>query len=414
MSDVTTITVEVQNDHLEILARTKPMTALSELVWNALDAEATEVRVSFEDNELGGLECLRIEDDGAGLHHEDALIVFKNLGGSWKRSGSRANGCQRELHGKYGKGRFRAFSLGHDVTWQSIYEDNGDWFEFTIKGQGSAPGVFQISAPKPSQATSTGMSVIISNPYPAANLLRGVKATQEATDMFALYLRHYPDTRIVFDKVPLDSTNAERHYVEYELPEMVTENGDRVAATLSVVEWNLPGKRGLYLCDADGFMRAPGLPRLHFRGFSYTAYLKSAHVTQLDQDGLLSAGELSNDVRQLLDEARRKLREHFTLREAERAKDTITDWKEHGLYPYHGDPRNEQEIAERRIFEIYATHLDQISPDFATANTANKRLILQLIQELVRSQPTRVARILDGVVEFPEFKEAEILELVQA
>ncbi|MFM1918861.1 MAG: hypothetical protein RLZZ303_495 [Candidatus Hydrogenedentota bacterium] len=413
MSDVTTITVEVRDDHLETLARTKPMTALAELVWNALDAEATEVRVVFEENELGGLEQIVLLDDGAGLHHEDALTVFRNLGGSWKRAGTRANGCQRELHGKYGKGRFRAFSLGHDVTWHSVYEENGDWFEYTISGQGSAPGVFRITAPKPSQAESTGMTVRISNPFPAANLLRGVKANQEATDTFALYLRHYPDTRIHYDNTPLDSTNAERSYVEYELPSMVMENGERVEAKLSVVEWNLPGKRGLYLCDADGFMRAAGLPRLHFRGFSYTAYLKSAHVTQLDQHGMLSAGELSNDVRQLLDVARRKLREHFTLREAERAKDTIEDWKEHGLYPYLGEAKNEQEAAERKIFEIYATHLDQISPDFATANTVNKRLILQLIQELVRSQPTRVARILDGVVEFPEFKEAEILELVQ-
>jgi hypothetical protein len=39
---------------------------------------------------------------------------------------------------------------------------------------------------------------------------------------------------------------------------------------------------------------------------------------------------------------------------------------------------------------------------------------LQLIQELVHCQPTRVARILDGVVDFPEIKELAILELVQA
>jgi hypothetical protein len=414
MSNVTTVTVEVREDHLEILSRTKPMTALAELVWNALDAEATVVRVGFEENELGGLEVIRIADNGLGLSHADALVVFRNLGGSWKRQGPKPNARPRELHGKYGKGRFRAFSLGHDVTWRSVYEENGQRFEYTISGQGSSPGVFQVSNPEPSKAGFTGMEVLITNPADQAYLLRGVKANQEVTDLFALYLRHYPDTKIIFGGTPLDSTNAERNYVDYELPDMVTENGERVRASLAVVEWNMPGKRGVYLCDRDGFMRAVGLPRLHYRGFSYTAYVKSDHVTWLDQQGALGAGELSGDVRMLLDEARRKLREHFTLREAEHAHDTITDWKAVGLYPYHGEPKDEQEFAERRIFEIYATHLDQISPDFATANAANKRLILQLIQELVHCQPTRVARILDGVVDFPEIKELAILELVQA
>lgn len=413
MSTITTVTVEVREDHLEILSRTKPMTAVAELVWNALDAEATEVRVAFDENELGGLELVRIADNGSGLHYEDALVVFKNLGGSWKRTGPKPNARKRELHGKYGKGRFRAFSLGHDVSWRSVYEDGGKRYEYTISGQGSSPGVFHITSPTPSHMPRTGMEVRIHNPYDACHLLRGVKATQEATDMFALYLRHYPDTRIIFDNTPLDSANSERSYTEYELTPLVTENGEQVQANLAVVEWNLPGKRGVYLCDRDGFMRAVGLARLHYRGFSYTAYVKSDHVQLLDQHGLLNAGELSNDVRQLLDEARRKLREHFTLREAERAQDTLEDWRESGLYPYHGEPKDAQETAERRIFEIYATHLDQISPDFATANVTNKRLILQLIQELVHCHPTRVARILDGVVDFPEVKEAEILELVQ-
>lgn len=413
MSKVTVVTVEVREDHLEILSRTKPMTAVAELVWNALDAEATEVRVDFEDNALGGLEQITISDNGAGLHYDDALVVFRNLGGSWKRKGPRQNARRRELHGKYGKGRFRAFSLGHDVMWRSVYDDAGERFVFTIRGQATTPGVFEVSSPEPAAATSVGMEVRITNTTDGAHLLRGVKATQEATNLFALYLRHYPDTRIYFDGTPLDSTNAERHYADYALPEMVTENGDRISSQLAVVEWNLPGKRGVYLCDADGFMRSAGLPRLHYRGFSYTAYLKSDHVLRLDQEGLLTAGELSGDVRQMLDAARRQLREHFTLREAERAHNTLEDWKEAGLYPYTGEAQTEEDYAERRIFEIYATHLEQISPDFATANTATKRLILQLIQELVHSQPTKVARILDGVVDFPEVKEAEILELVQ-
>jgi len=410
---VKTVTVQVKEDHLEILARTKPMTALAELVWNALDAEATEVRVEFVENDLEGLEAIRVVDNGHGLHYDDAFIVFQNLGGSWKREGFRTHRRKRVLHGKYGKGRFRAFSLGNHVQWSTVYEEAGDRFAFAIAGRAATLGEFSITRARRTADQEPGMVVEIADVPESANLLRGVKAQQEFTDLFALYMRQYPGIRIVYDHAPVDPANAEQRYTDYRLDEMVMQDGERVTAALTVIEWNLPGKRGVYLCDADGFMRHNALPRLHFRGFSYTAYLKSAHIALLDKEGLLQAGGLSADVRQLLDAARAKLREHFTLREAEDAQDTLEEWKEQGLYPFEGEPRTDAEANERRIFDIYATHLNQIFPEFAASSPRSKSLTLRLIRELVHTEPTRIARVLDELVAFPEDKEEAILELVQ-
>lgn len=407
-----TISVLVREDHLETLAKTKPMTALAELIWNALDAEATEVRVEFIANEMEGLETIRIVDNGHGLHYEDALIVFQNLGGSWKRAGFKTHARKRVLHGKYGKGRFRAFSLGSAVTWKTSYEEAGRVYSYTIQGHGGKLGEFQVANITGTPGEPTGMVVEIADTPDAAGLLQGVKALQEATDIFALYLRQYPDTHIIYDGTPLDPINSELESFDYDLEEMVMENGERVTAELSIVEWNLPGKRGVYLCDEHGFMLQNALPRLHFRGFSYTAYLKSAYVPILERDGLLEAGDLATDTRQLLDAARAKLREHFTLREAEKARDTLAQWCEQGIYPYPAEVFSDSEANERRIFDIYATHLNQIHPEFATASPTNKHLILKLIQELVRAEPTRVARVLDAIVEFPVEKEGEVAEII--
>jgi len=158
-------------------------------------------------------------------------------------------------------------------------------------------------------------------------------------------------------------------------------------------------------------MRINALPRLYFRGFSYTAYLKSTHIALLDREGLLDAGELHNDIRQLLDAARAQLREHFSLREAEEAQDALTYWKEVGIYPYAGVPADELEANERRIFDIYATHLDRIFTDFSSATTRMKRLLLRMVQELIHADPVRVAKILDEMITFPEEMEEKILEL---
>jgi hypothetical protein len=408
-----TITVQVRNDHLETIAKTKPMTALAELIWNALDAEATEVKVVFEQNELEGLEAIHIIDNGSGLHYDDGVLVFQSLGGSWKGPSGRSHALHRELHGKYGKGRFRAFSLGTHATWQSTYEEAGDHFSFEISGTGEKLGEFNVSNAKGVPGASTGMAVSIQNPPLNCGVLMGVKAQQEATEIFALYLRQYPGVRIQYDGALLDPANAEQGFARYPMDELVMENGERVVSELEVVEWNLPGKRGVYLCDENGFMRHNALPRLHFRGFSYTAYLKSSHINQLDREGLLQAGELCADVRQMLDQARAKLREHFALEEAKRAVDTLEDWRAVEIYPYVGTARSDAEINERRIFDIYATHLHQIFPEFATATVRSKRLTLSLLKELVASEPTRVARVLDQVLDFPEEKEEAVLELMQ-
>ena len=55
------IAVQVQPDHLERLSTAKkPVNALIELIWNGLDADATNVRVDFERNRLEGLEKMAL------------------------------------------------------------------------------------------------------------------------------------------------------------------------------------------------------------------------------------------------------------------------------------------------------------------------------------------------------------------
>jgi DNA mismatch repair ATPase MutL len=53
----------------------KPIIARAEVIPNALDADATEVRLIFHENALGGLQTTRVIDNGTGMHH--ALAVCR-------------------------------------------------------------------------------------------------------------------------------------------------------------------------------------------------------------------------------------------------------------------------------------------------------------------------------------------------
>ena len=75
------IYVQVQADHIASFAKSAPVAAIEELVWNALDADAREVRVDLIVNQLGAVEAVRVADDGTGVDvlRADATFGFLAL-----------------------------------------------------------------------------------------------------------------------------------------------------------------------------------------------------------------------------------------------------------------------------------------------------------------------------------------------
>ena len=62
------ISVQVADDHLKKISVTrKAVDALSEIVWNSLDADALNVTVSMSKNGLGGIDRIVVTDDGSGI-----------------------------------------------------------------------------------------------------------------------------------------------------------------------------------------------------------------------------------------------------------------------------------------------------------------------------------------------------------
>ena len=69
------IRVLAKADYIASLSRASPLAAIEELVWNALDADAHEVRIDIIQNALGAVEAIRISDDGAGIDVDRMRII---------------------------------------------------------------------------------------------------------------------------------------------------------------------------------------------------------------------------------------------------------------------------------------------------------------------------------------------------
>lgn len=405
--------VQVQEDHLKKLAQVrKPVIAVAELIWNALDADADRVDVVIDADGLGGVKSLEVRDNGLGFSHADAETFFKPLGGSWKQNAGRSKGQKRMLHGKEGRGRFRAFALGRVVDWWVTYraKEGLKTYRISMIRDQLRRVVVAEEADAPTGA-STGVRVVISELDRDFKSLRAPAVFDEMAQVFALYLRQYDRVRIFYDGTVIDPTAVEEHAAKYSLPNIETD-GMTIPASLEIVEWRIPSERRMYFCDADGFPLDETSPGIHAPGFDFTSYLKSNYFSKLVAENRLEIANLDGATGKLLDAAKDVMREHFRRRSSEQAAGLVDQWQREKVYPYEGQAANKLEEQERQVFNVVALNVNHFLPAFKDADDTTKRLQLRLLRHAVENAPADLSRILVEVLDLPTEKRQELAELL--
>ena len=318
------IYVQAQADHIESLFKGSPLAALEELIWNALDADAKEIKVDLITNPLGGVEAIRVADDGTGIDVLNADRTFGFLGGSWKRNGKGTEFSGRRLHGRHGRGRFKAFALGLSVEWRTTVRAGGELLSYKLSGEAERPGVFQLEdAPV---GFATGTEVYISNIRATADSLTEVGETvQSLAAKFALYLKSYPSVRIYFNGLPVTPVIVQKRTTDYKLK---LDNG--AEAKLELIEWKrkFVGGGRLVFAGEDGFeLHEVSAGVRSGADIAYTAYLVSPRFSALAAENALIMDELNPEVRAYLDGAKKLLKAHFTAFEPEKSQFEL-EWEE--------------------------------------------------------------------------------------
>lgn len=366
--------VQARADHIASLARATPLSAVEELVWNALDADAREVRIELVQNALGGVDEIRVADDGCGIDILRVEDTFGALGGSWKREeGAATARARRRLHGRHGCGRFKAFALGTHVTWRTTMRAGGELLSYALEGDAAEPGVFRIHETPTGPAPGT--EVAVTGVRAAADALTAPgPAVQALAAKFALYLKAYPDVRIWFCGIPVSPVIVQKAAATYEVR---LDGGP--SARLEVIEWRrkFPGRGRIVFCGQGGFTLherpsgvRSGLP------FSYTAYLVGDRFGALAAENALVMDELHPEVRAWLDAARKALKAHFRRRADEEAAARLAKWIAEKSYPFAADDASpERARFDARVADLRA-HLEGFDALAAAERAYLFRLLL--------------------------------------
>lgn len=384
------VTVELGSDHLHDLVQS-PIHGLAELLWNAVDADATRVDASAVRNGLGAIESICVRDNGHGMTEDEAARGFGILGESWKRAARRSRIDGRALHGRSGKGRYSAFGIGSIARWESVAEDDGERKKIIISGSLESPKEFDLVTTTPVVA-DTGTVVWVDGVTElAARQLDRPSVIDQLAASFALYLQSYP-VAISWQGERVDPSALQDVRKTYDLKVQGLDDG---CATLTVIEWRKPTRRAIYLCDADGMALHEVQPGIHAPGFEFTAYLRWRDVRGLGSAVFLA--DIGHEqLTPMLEAARDLLRTHFKQRiEAKRAE-MVRRWKSERTYPYEGEPRTAVEAAARELFDIVAIAAARA---IEAGDTQARKLSLRLIREALETNPSNLRRVLTDVMD---------------
>jgi hypothetical protein len=406
--------IQVQDDHLQRISQVrKPIFAVAELIWNAVDADADRIDVVLQDDLLGGLKAIEVSDNGHGIPYSDAEDLFSRLGGSWKQGGGRSREKHRILHGKEGRGRFRAFALGRVVDWQVCYTANGGLRTYCIAMIKDHLKLVEVNDETPAAAgRHRGVSVIVSELDREFRSLRDPAVTDELAQIFALYLRQYPTVCIYYASTLIDPRSVEEYTQQYPLPAIIANDDEIFDASLEIVEWKMLSERRMYFCDASGFPLDDTQPGIHAPGFNFTAYLKSDYFAKLLAENRLEIANLDAPTGKLLDTAKEVMRDHFRRRASEKAAGLVEEWQRERVYPYLGQPATPLEEAERQVFNVVALNVNHFLPNFQGSDEKTKRLQLRLLRHAVEHAPSDLSKILTEVLDLPVEKRQELTDLL--
>lgn len=393
------VRVELDKTFLERL-RTSPGKAISELIWNALDADADRIDVELKTNVMGGVTRITVTDDGHGMTADEATESFKRLGGSWKAHASATRAKGRALHGREGRGRFLAAKIAGRATWTSVAEHpDGKRHKAIVEIHQSSLDDVDIRN-EGTTDKSTGTVVVLTDFDAPPTGLGGPAVADRLTGEFALYLTKYP-VEITYDGFPIDPKALQTATSSYEIAAP-----DDHPAHLDIVEWSKPMDRGLFLCDDNGTALAEMPAGVQAAGFDFTAYVRWDGFIA---DAAIDLAELSaGSTADVIESARDKLREHFRERAADRRREVIEAWKTANVYPYDAAPTTEIERTSRELFDVVAfTASDAVSGD-----QKSQKFVLRLLREALETDPGHLRRVLEDVLELDAARLADLNQLL--
>lgn len=413
------VNVEITQEHFDRSIKGSPKEAVKELIWNACDADAKNIEVSFDYDGIAGAESVSdiyVKDDGHGIAIDRIEEYFGKYGRSQKTYSDKSPGG-RIYHGKLGQGRYKSLAAGNFLDWDSVFRDeSGTLLRCEIHiNSASRMNISYSETAEKAESEHTGTIVHIHGiPDEKIGFITKMAEPMETIPdllaTFAPYLLAYTDITIKYNGVTVDPAQQIKSQEDQEL--VYEEDGkEPTKARLSAITWKEAQFNKLYICGSSGVVYAE-MDYTPLKRTSTSLYLMGDLFEQMHRDNTLAMGNTNPAYAYFEEEAKKFARALVGEQEEEDAAVEIARIKEEGIYPYDGEPEDDMKKAERDVFDVFAVQVNRAVPQLKSSSRQTKKLTYRLMREAINTNPASIKTILTEVFNLTQQQQDDLAELL--
>ncbi len=383
-----------------------PFEALTQIIHNSLDANASLIKISVKYNDLGALEWVRVIDNGSGIkqpNKENPMDSFLRRGYSEKKSGQ-TNIFNRNYHGKNGEGRFKSYALGAQVEWLSRREDGTSC---KIMGNYAEPQKFKyindcdVSAFKFSKGT-------LFTAYANDRDIKLPEHDKLKSDLERHFITIVDDNRISI-YLDEDKLSASEHIDESDTDTLNAPYTDVEVKTVIWKQSSVDNNR-LFWCDHSYNILKEDKLENNTKKTNCSLYIASKRVEAEKNNNTLDLLASNPDFVEIERWAREK-KDAFLLKQSRlRSYDIINKLKEENIYPYSDTPSSSDQVA-RSLYDKIIVKINEKKPNVLKA-TETRQFIVTTVKVLLEREPEHFAKILQNLLNLTTEETVEFSNLL--
>lgn len=379
--------ISTHDKHLDIYKNGDSFDGLTQIIYNSLDANASEVEIFISENELSGIETIKVVDNGTGIPAPDKKNPkdpFLNLGYSNKRI-SDQNAFGRNIHGKAGEGRFKAYTLGQNLEWKTktakastiISANIASPQDFTIIDNANLP---EITAQTGTIFTATNCEQV---------KLPSMEVLKERLEKY--FLTVVDDTRV---KIKLNNNIlvSKTHIAHQDEARLPKPNNDVKAKT---VVWRTTAAENnkLFWCDHDynTLLEAP-LDSSKLKT-NHSLYIASKKVELAKNENRLHMTAMDSTFQTIEAHAKDSMEKFLIASSMAEAGNIIKQLKDEKIYPFN-TTTTASEVTQKTqvVYDAIVVKLNQTKPSIFKSKY--RKYIVETLKLIVEKEPEHFARIL--------------------
>lgn len=406
--------------------------AISEYIWNGFDAGANVVEIEFDDNQIGGIESLRIRDNGYGIDYQRLDKTFRPFFESEKALDDvvKRKAKISAIHGKNGVGRLTFFTFAREANWYTVFENGGGKQQYVITIQTNTLNEYSSTLPETSQyAVGTMVEFTDIQNLTIYDFEEDIPVFLMKRFGWFLELNSARDFSITINGERLDYSGIVGERDDFVHHEHL--DNEELTFDVRYVRWTnrlIDEYSHYYFVGSDKKERFKKTTTLNNKGdkFYHSVYIESGYfdvVTAWDDGGSWKEanGQMSLAIISQSDEAFKKLLTTIDLFLRNKRKpflrkytDTlINQYSKEGVFPQHNgnawDNRRHQEL-ENVVRELY-----QIEPRiFSNLNVEQKKTLVHLLN-LIMAEGERdsLLVVLQEVIDLEPSELEELAKLLR-